>query len=605
MTRLTTRLTNRDERGVTAIIFALCAVLLFSLGALVVDLGNAQQRHRDTQTEADFAALAGGAGNNLPGPQATPLASDPAVASVATYLLKNWTFSDGGSTPSLSVLEQNLTDSTGLTKPDTNGQVYYGHFTASGTLVHNLNQLTVVTPNARVDFGLANAMGYSHTNVAALATVEIRSPKIDELPFYAATGCDYGQQTISQPSNGTGGGSTTRYLAFGSDTNAAGMLALNPAQIALDDTKSNLVINGSNFTNVTQVGFFENGNQVQSGPPPVIVLSTGFTINSASKITVAAPLPAAVTSVQDTWYVRVYIAGAVNKWSDENTALPLTVGDPLLQCAQGSSDGNFGTIQLSNAEVKNPTAANDVIAANIIGPLDHSLAVFPKAHQGSPWTCTTAMSWTVVWPNDGTNCVDTKTGLPQGAATEGFITGVDILASPGHEAGRLDLNGGTGAGTGCNPDTGLPVTRIVNAGSPTKSYTINNDTLSCFLVDKTGSTNIGDIDSPNYNLSDPALTQQIYNSPRFFWVPVFGVVPVSGGSSKYQIVDFRPTFITDQPNSATYSTAATANNGITIKSNALQSVQVVFLNDNSVPPPPGGKTSPYVGTGPKFVQLID
>lgn len=595
------RFANRDERGVTAIIFALCTVLLFSIGALVVDLGNAQQRHRDTQTEADFAALAGGAGDNLPGPQANPLPSDPAVAAVATYLLKNWTYSDGSAKPTLYQLEQNLTDSSGASRPDTDGQVYYGHFDSSGNLVPDPDQLTVVTPNAKVDFGLANAMGYSHTDVAAMATVEIRSPRIDELPFYAATGCDYGQQTISQPSSGGVSGSGTRYLAYGSDTNAAGMLALNPSQVDLDDTKSNLVITGSNFTNVTQVGFFENGNQVQDGPPPVIVLSTGFTINSSGKITVAAPLPAAVTSVQDAWYVRVYIG---SKWSDENTALPLTVGDPLLQCAQGSSDGNFGTITLSKAGLKNPNSANDVIAGNIIGPLDHSLKMFPKEHQGSPWTCNTSMSYAVFWPSDGTNCVDTKTGLPQGAATEGFLTGVDILASPGHEAGRLDLNGGNGAGTGC-ADDGLPDTRTLNAGSPTQSYTINNDTLSCFLVDKLGGTNIGDIDSPTYNLPDAALRQQIYYSPRFFWVPVFGIVPVSGGSSDYQIVDFRPTFITDQPNSATFDTAASSNNGITMKSNALQSVQVIFLNDKSVPPPPPPFTMPYVGTGPKFVQLID
>ncbi len=577
---------DKDEQGVIVVLFAISALLIFMVGAVAVDLGNAFARHRDSQTEADFAALAGGNCTGcLPAPQSTPLASDPAVAAVATYLLKNWPADDSGRPkPTLADLEVQLTSLSSNENAD--GQVYYGSFAADGTFDPNVNQLTVVTPQSQVNFGLANALGVSHADVAAMATVEVRSPGVDTLPFYAASGCDYGEQTIAQTNNGHS--ADTVMLAYPSDTNAASLLAVNPPQIPLDDTTTALTISGSKLTGTTQIGFFESGNGV-TGPPPVTVPSTGFTMNATgSQITVKAPLPTGLTSVQDLWYVRVMIGGKWSAVAQGSTllALQLTVGQPLLTCAQGSSSGNFGTLPLTNLH---GGGADEQIAENIVGPLDHSLATYPSPH--SDWTCTSAAP-SVMWPSDGTNCVSTQTGLPQDAATWGFVTGVNGLA------GRLtDVSANTGCASGGDPQT----TGILG------QYTINNDTLSCFLTDTTGSVNVGDIDSPTYSLGGPALSQQIYTSPRFFYVPIVGVVPTSGGSFYYQIVDFRPAFVTDQINSATWGSPATSTNGLrpTSTNNALQSVQVVFLNQNALPPPPPGRTDPYEGHGPKVIQLVD
>ena len=73
-----------------AVIVALCAVMLFSVAALCVDLGNAFSRKRGLQSQADFAAFAavkGGA--NLPAATTTPLASQDAVIQAAAYLNRN------------------------------------------------------------------------------------------------------------------------------------------------------------------------------------------------------------------------------------------------------------------------------------------------------------------------------------------------------------------------------------------------------------------------------------------------------------------------------------------------------------------------------------
>ena len=50
----------RDERGVIAVMFALLLVVMLSITALVIDLGNARQQRRVAQASADAAALAGG-----------------------------------------------------------------------------------------------------------------------------------------------------------------------------------------------------------------------------------------------------------------------------------------------------------------------------------------------------------------------------------------------------------------------------------------------------------------------------------------------------------------------------------------------------------------
>ncbi|MGH3470552.1 MAG: TadE/TadG family type IV pilus assembly protein, partial [Nocardioidaceae bacterium] len=122
------RLTRRDESGAYAVIFALCSLLLFSVAALAVDLGNAEQRKVDTQTQADNAALAGGAGDNLPAPQASPLASDPAVIAVAQYLNANQPQNDN---PANAICTATRTCVTPLSLVDgikANGEVYYGSF---------------------------------------------------------------------------------------------------------------------------------------------------------------------------------------------------------------------------------------------------------------------------------------------------------------------------------------------------------------------------------------------------------------------------------------------------------------------------------------------
>lgn len=51
---------QRNERGAYAVLFGIMVVVLMSIAALAVDIGNAVARKSDVQAQADFAALAAG-----------------------------------------------------------------------------------------------------------------------------------------------------------------------------------------------------------------------------------------------------------------------------------------------------------------------------------------------------------------------------------------------------------------------------------------------------------------------------------------------------------------------------------------------------------------
>ena len=221
------------------------------------------------------------------------------------------------------------------------------------------------------------------------------------------------------------------------------------------------------------------------------------------------------------------------------------------------------------------------------------MGIFPN--YATPWTCTdTSPVGSKVWPAEGTNCVDTKTGnIAADAAFSGLLTGV---------GGKQGLLTHVEANTGCAAN-GAPATTAF------KGYTINFDTLSCFFTNPT--SEIGDVAIKNYN-QGVVFSSAIYNSPRFVYIPVLGVVPNQGGSNKYQILDFRPGFITDQPlsaNKASVAPTCTTNqcSGISMSSNGKQveSLQVILFNQASLPDPPDdGEVTEYTGGLQKVLRLI-
>jgi hypothetical protein len=609
------RARRRDESGAVAVMFALLSLILLSVSAMAVDLGNAWQEKRQVQAGSDLAAEAGvgiaaanlpktGSVNNCSYGAAGALSTDQGVLDVAEYLAsqKYPLPRSAADTTAYNTMKAALPAALTDCSMD-NGEVVYGLPTYNSTsktwsVTFNKNQLSLVAPPHQVNFGLAGIMGFQSTKVNGVSTMEIRSPKMATLPFYAFSGCDYGPQTLQQPNNGQAAGTVN--LANATDDNGAVVASITPTTYPVDPTNQfveplTISVTGASGA-IQQVGFFESGN-VGSGPAPVTTTSFTTTSSGPGSTTVTiADLPnqaRGVSGVQEYWYIRVMIGGVWSpvysgKKSDVLTPM-LTIGNPPLVCAQGSSSGNFGTLLLTH---NGYTGWDAVGSANVALGLDSTLAIYPAAARLADGTCSTAQPQTVLWAGSGTNCVDTDTGMSAKVATGGFL-GLGSSAVGGNQY-LLKPNGKTKCANGGTTE----------ATTVLKGQTINNDTLSCFFTSPT--THVADVDSSTYTLTGPAISNAIYDSPRFGYVPVLPVQPANGGSKKYQIIDFRACFITDQPASAIKGDGSNPGNGIVTDNNGVNSIEVIFLNPNALPTPPvKNGTINYTGSGVKLPVLVN
>lgn len=582
---------TKDETGAFAIMFGLLVTFLVVLAAFAVDIGNAVARKSDVQAQADFAALAGGRELGTSTSGTIPAA---AVDAARDYLNNN------------SPLNKDCTTcvtSTELTDEDyANGEVLWAQDYAGGAGDPEFcgpSGLCVITPEEHVDYGLARIIGINGNDVQASATVGIFSPGNGPMPMYAVSGCDYGTQTMKDPAGGHVV-SVANNLAFPGDRNDANISTTNPTQINVGQT-SLITVTGSNFVDtngnvanrrsVTKVGFFYNdGSTLHDALPTLAVTDTDAVVD----------IPTAVINTEGVWWVRVYKertppTAATSEWSPMGEAVPLRVGAPELECEAGASDGNFGTLTLPRQDIN---ASSDDLAVNIADTLDDPLSLAVHATVAANGQCTAGVNGAVTSGdpnpglNPGTNCVDTLTGLRSNDATKGFITGLNT--SRGFIRGRLNA-----ADNPTNPDCGRSDYSIALGN---KSYSINNDTLSCFLTD--GGT-LASIMTGSYT-GAARLSDDIYSSPRFFWLPVLKVEASSGGSGRYSIIAFRAGFITNETSAATkLSSDASGDNGFIVHSNLIEQVKVIFFADGALPSTTGGQVGDYLGYGPKIMRLID
>jgi hypothetical protein len=635
MRRLTRRYRRRDN-GAIAVIVAILAMLLFTVGALAVDLSNAYSRKVDAQAQADFTAVAGAA--ELPGPGTSPQATDPAVIAAASYINKN--HPERPSARDQLIRPAQLVDGSYQ-----NGEAFYGYLadpqlcsgggcdTPYGDIIASDEHLTIVSPQTEVTFGLGRALGLSDTMVQAHATAAINTPGTSVMPLYAVagTGCDYGPQTLAPAS--TEPDPTSIWEP--NDTNGADLSSITPDEVDLDATGAQLTINGSGFVQgtppderrVIKVGFF-----LGTAPPTPPVVEpppdTDYTVTiPAANVTpgqiVNVPIPTAVTSQEAIWYVRVGMMNGVGgpppapapefNWSGLLTAQPLRVGDAglTLLCQNSSEPGAFGSVTLPRAGAD---TGGGWLATNIaLGPQDPmTLHTHPPndpdqiAAQCNPANPQTVYSAPTSPGRRGTNCVDAIEGLLPDPATSGLISGPSAGINGKLNAPTSTADTGAGGNSiGCAPD-GSEAERSVQVGGT--DYQLNNDILTCFFTQDMAAqgTTIGELSQPEY--AGPQLSSDIYESPRFFWMPVLKEPPASGEfvPNHYSIIDFRPAFITDQPSSASKGNPQVgADNGVTVADDSIQSLHLVLLSKDALPAANDAPTIDYLGTGPRVVRLID
>lgn len=188
-----TRARTEPERGAVAVLVAvLASAVLFTVGALAVDIGSAWAERFGLQTVAESAALAGAAvlpmTPDLLSEPAADAAEDAAVAAAARTVC-----ADGNRRPGWDTVCGTGWATDG--NPD-NGEIdvvdseqdYPTEFTEA-RLEAAPRVLRVRTPPVRVEFGLARAAGFDNIDVAASASARRGLPypadrRLPVAPFY-------------------------------------------------------------------------------------------------------------------------------------------------------------------------------------------------------------------------------------------------------------------------------------------------------------------------------------------------------------------------------------------------------------------------------------
>jgi Flp pilus assembly protein TadG len=555
----------RDESGAVAVMVAVLAVVLFTIAAMGVDLGNAMNRKQLTQNSADFAALSGANG--------LPITSTSTVQVVADYLNDNQPSSDGvkdcnpdaGATITTSM----LTDGN-----EVNGEVTF----PSGT-----TRIRVVAPAARIQFGLANVMGFDDACVQGVAIARIASGSHGMSPFYATNSCSQGPQVLKSDAGGPSIPFSVPALANDADSNTSVLADTDPnpdpGQLPLAVTGApdgpQITLTGTDLgpAVIDKVGFFSSD---QTAPK----IATPLATPAQSPTSVTVDVPNEVASYQDVWWIRVH-NGVNNMWSARVEARPLLVGDVTLSCDPNSSSGNFGAVDI-------PWGGNDLadLEKNIRDGNRPPITLVPWPGLPLPAENTCQNSPLGVTSDDtnfreNTNCLLSVTGLKASPAYDGLLRSPD---------GRL-----------------LEDTSSVcqSLGRPARGLrSENSDVLSCFLTDNTLKLS----DTVNYHGSDALFIQDIWKSPRFLLVPKLQLDPT--GTKWMPITGVVPAFITDQPTGASRQsplvTGATDNGLVVEHPNKLRAIRIFFFSMDALPPPPDGvDLQDYFGSGKKVVTLVD
>ncbi len=560
-------LRTRDESGAVAVMTGVLVVVLVSIAALGVDLGNAMNRKQVTQNSSDFAALAGANG--------LPSTATPTVQMVADYLNTNVASSDGGTEcnpqAGATITAAMLTDGN-----EVNGEVTF----PSGD-----TRIRVVSPAARVQFGIANVMGFDDTCVSSVSTARIASGSLGMAPYYATDACDQGPQVLKSDAGGPSIPFSVPALHSDAQTNNAVLSGVdpnpNPNSIPVQPTGNpdgpQITLTGTNMgaANIDRVGFFSSD---QSAP----ILATPKTTPAQTGTQITIDVPNQVASYQDVWWIRVRRISDGN-WSARSQARPLLVGEVTLSCDPESASGNFGSIDI-------PWGGNDLddLERNIrdgIRP-GTTLRKWTATPIPGPNACNTHASGVISTDTQGrenTNCLQSVTGLKAKPAYDGF------LKNPG---GKLLVD----TSDTCQ-DLGRPARGSLNE---------NSDVLSCFLEDRPVPLKLSD--AVGYTGTDPLFTQEIWESPRFMIVPKIQVDP--SGTKWMPVIDFVPAFITDQPTGASKQyplvTGSTDNGLVVEHPQKLRAIRVFFFSMNALPDPPdGAPLQDYFGAGPKIITMVN
>ncbi|WP_211754504.1 pilus assembly protein TadG-related protein [Nocardioides gansuensis] len=541
----------RDERGATAVLVAALAMALFGAGALAIDVGQVYAKRASLQSTVDMAVMAAAAELNTSG------ACNVEVVNKAEEFLTKAT----NKTP-----DQYPTPNLGGGPGDTDGFIQCVNW-----------HVKLWAPRSHHDFGFAKAVSnVEELEVPAFAEAAVKSPsRSSSLPMYAVSGCDTGHRTISDPPPGPPASHSPPTLAPAGTAEVKGITISPPdaptGSVAPYPATVSFQVKSMPTGATGQVTFThpDTGAIHEAGTATALPTGPGWSSTTISISTV----PADVLNTSAIWWVRIkVVTSAGTDYSPTDEAEPFVVGD-LMFC-DGVVSGNFGTLKVARTNGTPATWLQD----NII----HGFEPLLVENASSAVPCSPADSEHA--PVSPTDCISTDPGFPNEAATDGLVNG------SGSTPGRLDVD----TTPGCDRAGGSNRTATAPA--------LNDDVLTCYIL---GGHSVGDVVAGTPNI----LSGDIFKSPRFFQIPIIPVQASSGASGEYPIVDFRPGFITEEPDSATAAArgAVTGHNGVHFHAGHVEQLNVVLFPEAALPttaPPVGGEIE-YTGSGTKVIVLVN
>ncbi len=601
LARLRRRL--RREDGAIAVMFALLGVVIIGSAAIAVDLGNAMSRRVIVQKQADLAALAGGAG----------LPDAAAARTLATdYLLRNEVLGGAASGWTSAQFDDDVL---------ANGEI---------DIVGDGTRIEVTAPPARVDFGLAGIFGSGGTDVQARAVAEIASPG-SMAPFFVPAGCAYqgpggtltgGAIDIKAGSQASPDDAPDDFATPQAARQTIELQSLDPVKVQWRASpRPRITVSGQGFTaSGMWIAFSHKSQEIQKNA--ITDLGGTVVLGTRSRdpdLLQDIELPPAVVGQDGTWWIQVGVDGVdagpdADYWSEpdvQNSTLAVLINANAPEDCGVKSTGDFGFLNSPRSADTGENVNQKLtrLKLNIATGIDHPIQVFagalanPAIPEGTKENCQTGSTLVPgailddaanLAGGNTPNCLDVFNGNKVDVLGDSLVTGV------GSVPGRLDQATSSYRTQGCSPSDDTSSGSVL-------SRSVNNDVPSCYL--NSTSLTLGSAlgSAPRQGQEYPPLDGAIVDSPRFFMVPVIKSV-VNPQNGWFAITDFMGAFITNESTTAALgSSNASGGNGLSTSSNKLSYLRVVYFRLDAMPDlvVSDGETSPYIGTGPKVVRLVE
>jgi hypothetical protein len=606
-----------------------------------VDLGSTWARRGQLQRQADKAALLAA--------QSLPAADDESrrkVAKYAAYYIACHTL------PGQRELNPEIPDCPEGTGPDSSTILAYAQQLLDSSMVSfpKSTQVKVVTPQARIDYGFGKIAGVDGSTQRKMAIAQASSPG-DLVPIGLSLPC-----LLSAAGNVPAAGDPLsailplNYVTPGPLTPAAApaptvwpashvtstasdqptLSSVNtvPDPVVSGALPAQFTLTGSDWGDLASVQVVFHKGPDTGVPVPAASLQVPVLDVLTGTASVTGVIPDPVMQDPGTWEVKVGVTRALAGpyWSE-----PMTL-DVTLPAGATEAVGCARLLDSPRAGEPDPAQA---LERNLQDGLDHELVSHPNLV--SVTAPELAPDDAVALASDPLNafaCSNTPPHVldvapPAGTPNCVRMQGDDAWVGTAFTLGILEADsGGTAGRLVCSSS------RPCNGATATVGgVEINDDDFDDFVVDQTLlrdrlffglSTYVTD----GLPLLTPenALSEDLYSSHRFMWVPVMStpLTPTSGGD--YPILTFRPIFVTqDAPtgwdtydmlwdeSGALLASLGLAEDGVehgllmSEDASTLKAMRFMTVEPRSLPPVSTAYSGPltdYLGVGPKIVRLV-